>query len=55
MVERGYGRIINIGAESVRNGLTDHAMYNAAKGGVHAMTTGAGPRVRRTPASRSTP
>jgi 2,3-dihydroxy-2,3-dihydro-p-cumate dehydrogenase len=40
MVERGHGRIINIGAESVRNGLTDHAMYNAAKGGVHGMTTG---------------
>src|SRR5262249_1014381 len=39
-VERGYGRIINIGAESVRNGLTDHAIYNAAKGGVHAMTSG---------------
>jgi 2,3-dihydroxy-2,3-dihydro-p-cumate dehydrogenase len=37
MVEHGYGRIVNIGAESVRNGLTDHAMYNAAKGGVHAM------------------
>ncbi|HTF52100.1 MAG TPA: SDR family oxidoreductase [Pseudonocardia sp.] len=40
MVERGYGRIVNIGAESVRNGLVDHAMYNAAKGGVHAMATG---------------
>jgi 2,3-dihydroxy-2,3-dihydro-p-cumate dehydrogenase len=40
MVERGHGRIVNIGAESVRNGLIDHAMYNAAKGGVHAMTTG---------------
>ncbi len=40
MVERGGGRIINIGAESVRNGLTDHAIYNAAKGGVHAMATG---------------
>jgi 2,3-dihydroxy-2,3-dihydro-p-cumate dehydrogenase len=37
---RGYGRIINIGAESVRNGLTDHAVYNAAKGGVHGLTTG---------------
>lgn len=36
----GYGRIINIGADSVRNGLIDHAGYNAAKGGVHAMTTG---------------
>jgi 2,3-dihydroxy-2,3-dihydro-p-cumate dehydrogenase len=40
MVERGGGRIINVGAESVRNGLTDHAIYNAAKGGVHAMATG---------------
>jgi len=40
MVQRGYGRIVNIGAESVRNGLVDHAMYNAAKGGVHAMCTG---------------
>jgi 2,3-dihydroxy-2,3-dihydro-p-cumate dehydrogenase len=40
MKERGYGRIINIGAESVRNGLMDHAVYNAAKGGVHGLTTG---------------
>jgi 2,3-dihydroxy-2,3-dihydro-p-cumate dehydrogenase len=40
MSERGYGRIISIGAESVRNGLTDHAVYNAAKGGVHGLTTG---------------
>ena len=40
MVERNYGRIINTGADSVRNGLWDHAAYNAAKGGVHAMTTG---------------
>jgi 2,3-dihydroxy-2,3-dihydro-p-cumate dehydrogenase len=38
--ERGYGRIISVGAESVRNGLTDHAVYNAAKGGVHGLTTG---------------
>jgi 2,3-dihydroxy-2,3-dihydro-p-cumate dehydrogenase len=34
------GRIVNIGAESVRNGLALHAMYNAAKGGVHGLTTG---------------
>lgn len=40
MVERNYGRIINIGADSVRNGLWEHAAYNAAKGGMHAMTTG---------------
>lgn len=40
MVKAGSGRIINIGAESVRNGLDSHAGYNAAKGGVHAITTG---------------
>jgi 2,3-dihydroxy-2,3-dihydro-p-cumate dehydrogenase len=40
MVSRGHGRIVNIGADSVRSGLMDHAMYNAAKGGVHAMITG---------------
>lgn len=40
MVEQKYGRIINIGADSVRNGLWNHAGYNAAKGGVHGLTTG---------------
>jgi 2,3-dihydroxy-2,3-dihydro-p-cumate dehydrogenase len=40
MISRGCGRIINIGADSVRTGLMDHAMYNAAKGGVHAMVAG---------------
>jgi 2,3-dihydroxy-2,3-dihydro-p-cumate dehydrogenase len=40
LVERGGGRIVNIGAESVRNGLTAHAVYNAAKGGVHAFAVG---------------
>ncbi|HSS24103.1 MAG TPA: SDR family NAD(P)-dependent oxidoreductase, partial [Mycobacterium sp.] len=40
MAARGHGRIINIGADSVRTGLMDHAMYNAAKGGVHAMVAG---------------
>lgn len=40
MVAQNYGRIVNIGADSVRNGLYDHAMYNAAKGGVHAIATG---------------
>jgi 2,3-dihydroxy-2,3-dihydro-p-cumate dehydrogenase len=39
LVARGGGRIINIGAESVRNGLVDHAIYNSAKGGVHALCT----------------
>jgi 2,3-dihydroxy-2,3-dihydro-p-cumate dehydrogenase len=40
MIAAGYGRIINIGADSVRNGLWEHAAYNAAKGGVHGLTTG---------------
>ncbi|HEY1840104.1 MAG TPA: hypothetical protein VGG53_07730 [Mycobacterium sp.] len=39
MVSRGHGRAVNIGADSVRTELMDHAMYNAAKGGVHAMST----------------
>lgn len=40
MISQNYGRIINIGADSVRNGLWAHAMYNAAKGGMHGLTTG---------------
>lgn len=40
MARAGYGRVVNIGAESVRNGLDGHAVYNAAKGGVHALVTG---------------
>jgi 2,3-dihydroxy-2,3-dihydro-p-cumate dehydrogenase len=40
MKAAGYGRVVNIGAESVRNGLDDHAIYNAAKGGVHALAVG---------------
>ncbi len=40
MRARHYGRVVNIGADSVRNGLEDHAVYNAAKGGVHAMAAG---------------
>ena len=40
MLAREYGRIVNLGADSVRNGLADHAAYNAAKGGVHGLTTG---------------
>lgn len=40
MLRSKYGRIVNLGADSVRNGLADHAAYNAAKGGVHGLTTG---------------
>jgi 2,3-dihydroxy-2,3-dihydro-p-cumate dehydrogenase len=37
MADAGYGRIVFIGSDSVRNGLIDHAIYNAAKGAVHAL------------------
>lgn len=40
MQEHGYGRLVFMGADSVRNGLDGHAIYNAAKGGVHAMARG---------------
>ncbi|MGI4815137.1 MAG: SDR family NAD(P)-dependent oxidoreductase [Janthinobacterium lividum] len=40
MVERKHGRIVNIGADSLRTGIPDHAGYNAAKGGVVGMTVG---------------
>jgi 2,3-dihydroxy-2,3-dihydro-p-cumate dehydrogenase len=40
MQAQQYGRIVMMGAESVRNGLYWHAIYNAAKGGVHGLTTG---------------
>lgn len=40
MVRQNSGRIVNIGADSVRNGLWAHAAYNAAKGGMHGLTTG---------------
>jgi dihydroxycyclohexadiene carboxylate dehydrogenase len=39
MVERKYGRIVNVGADSARNGLWDRAPYNVGKGGVMALTT----------------
>ena len=40
MLKQNYGRIINMGADSVRNGLDFHTAYNAAKGGVHAIVSG---------------
>lgn len=40
MVERNHGRIINIGADSLRTGIPGHAGYNAAKGGVVGLTVG---------------
>ena len=40
LVANHYGRVVSLGAESVRNGLYRHAFYSAAKGGVHGFTTG---------------
>ncbi|BBX65187.1 1,6-dihydroxycyclohexa-2,4-diene-1-carboxylate dehydrogenase [Mycobacterium saskatchewanense] len=40
MIARQYGRVVSIGAESVRNGLWQHAVYSAAKGAVHGITPG---------------
>jgi len=40
MIERRYGRIVNISADSVHTGVYSHAGYNAAKGGVNGLTTG---------------
>jgi 2,3-dihydroxy-2,3-dihydro-p-cumate dehydrogenase len=48
MIKAQHGRIINLGADSVRNGLADHAAYNAAKGGVHGLTTGLAREFART-------
>ena len=40
MLERGYGRIVNIGADAFRTGLVFHTVYGgAAKGGVLGLTT----------------
>ncbi len=38
MVERGYGRIVNIGSDAGRVGSSGEAVYSATKGGVIAFT-----------------
>jgi 2,3-dihydroxy-2,3-dihydro-p-cumate dehydrogenase len=35
MTDAGYGRVVFLGADSVRTGLDFHAVYNLAKGGLH--------------------
>jgi 2,3-dihydroxy-2,3-dihydro-p-cumate dehydrogenase len=37
MADAGYGRVVFLGADSLRTGLDLHAIYNAAKGGVVGM------------------
>jgi len=38
MVERGYGRIVNIGSDAGRVGSSGEAVYSACKGGIIAFT-----------------
>lgn len=40
MVRANHGRIVNIGADSLRTGIPNHAGYNAAKGGVVGLMVG---------------
>ena len=40
MVAQNHGRIVNVGADSLRTGIPQHAGYNAAKGGVVGMMVG---------------
>lgn len=38
MIEKGYGKVINISSDSARVGSSGEAVYSAAKGGVVALT-----------------
>lgn len=38
MVERGYGRIINLASQAASCGLQDHAAYCASKAGINGLT-----------------
>jgi NAD(P)-dependent dehydrogenase (short-subunit alcohol dehydrogenase family) len=38
MLERGYGRIINMSSQAGLVGIRDHAVYSASKGGVNLLT-----------------
>ncbi|MBF6569008.1 MAG: SDR family oxidoreductase [Candidatus Binataceae bacterium] len=40
MREQKYGRIVNVTANAVFGGLIDHAVVNAAKAGVHGLSSG---------------
>jgi len=55
MQAQRYGRIVTLGADSVYSGLWDHAAYNAAKGGAHALATGLAREFARDGITVSTP
>jgi NAD(P)-dependent dehydrogenase (short-subunit alcohol dehydrogenase family) len=38
MLERGYGRIVNMSSQAGLVGIRDHAVYSATKGGVNQLT-----------------
>jgi 2-deoxy-D-gluconate 3-dehydrogenase len=38
MLERGYGRIVNVSSQASLVGIVDHAVYCASKGGVNQLT-----------------
>ena len=38
MIERGYGRIVNMSSQASVVGIVDHAVYCASKGGVNQLT-----------------
>jgi 2,3-dihydroxy-2,3-dihydro-p-cumate dehydrogenase len=40
MREQQYGRIVNVTANAVFGGLTNHAVVNSAKAGVHGLSSG---------------
>jgi 2-hydroxycyclohexanecarboxyl-CoA dehydrogenase len=47
MIERGYGRIVNIASDAGRVGSSGEAVYSAAKGGVIAFTKSVAREVAR--------
>jgi 2-hydroxycyclohexanecarboxyl-CoA dehydrogenase len=38
MIERGYGRVVNVGSDAARVGSSNEAVYAGAKGGIVAFT-----------------
>jgi NAD(P)-dependent dehydrogenase (short-subunit alcohol dehydrogenase family) len=38
MIERGYGRVVNISSQAGLVGIRRHAVYSASKGGVNLLT-----------------
>jgi 2-hydroxycyclohexanecarboxyl-CoA dehydrogenase len=54
MVERGWGRVVNIGSDAGRVGSSMEAVYSAAKGGVIAFTKTLAREIARTGVTANT-